>query len=645
MERKDIVIVSGLFFVALVIRVAGVSNVCMTVDEWTVWNKVNLVLANSFIPPAQVFEYTNPSMPYLGALVTALFEGDLNILRMISVLFGSLSVPFLYLFAKTMYDRKTGVLSALFLCFSVYHCLYSRIIMLEALTIFFVVAFLYYFWLSEKQESTTYACIAGAMLGLAFDAKYISIFLILAVLAYVLWTRRFDLKALLDRRIVLMFVFAFLFFLPLLICLYYTGVGLEPFFFQAFDKFEKAGDINVPLKEVSATALPVMVIDDFSDILARGSEILPGAVIFRFAALILLPLTLLFYLPRLIKAEREGSFLLISILTFFTFLFTVCTTHRYYLIYFLPFYFVMLSHLAIKFSEQLKHHIFSPNNILRRLVILLVTLMLLSYLVTGVVSPYWDRGNSAWTQNAISYIKADALGEGNEKMLVIGSLMYIKSLDYCVHLNELNASVEHIFEPASEYEGGKYVVTLDRIEMLKPDYIILNEGEYRGYFDTQLREGLYENYKLALQSQTTRCKYFVFKRMKEGGCEKQPSKIPEGYSGKISEDIFTRTVPGRMKVAAVYPTVVQIRNTGDSAADFEVRVHSERYRIFVERGHEFVTLDSGESRIYKFRIVPLKESKEDVMITVDLYMWCKVDRLNKKVKIDTISDCVKLIEK
>lgn len=644
MERKDIAIVAGLFFVALVIRAAGVSNVCMTVDEWTVWNKANLVLANSFIPPAQVFEYTNPSMPYLGALVTALFEGELNILRMISVLFGSLSVPFLYLFAKTMYDRKTGILSALFLCFSVYHCLYSRIIMLEALTIFFVIAFLYYFWLSEKQESITYACIAGALLGLAFDAKYISIFLIPTVLAYILWTRRFNFKALLDRRIVLMFVVAFLFFLPLLICLYYTGVGLEPFFFQGFERFVKAGGINVPLKEVSATALPVMVIDDFSDILARGSEILPWATIFRFSALILLPLTLLFYLPRLIKAEREGSFLLISLLTFFTFLFTVCTTHRYYLIYFLPFYFVMLSHLAIKSSECFKKRL-SLNLILRRLVILLVTLMLLSYLVTGVTSPYWDRGNSAWTQDAISYINADVLKEGNEKMLVIGSLMYIKSLDYCVHLNELNASVEYIFEPASEYKGGKYVVTLDKIEMLKPDYIVLNEREYNAFFDKQLREGLYEDYKLALQSQTTRCKYFVFKRMKEGGSEKQPPKIPEGYSGEISEDIFTRTVSGRMKVAAVYPILVQIRNTGDSSADFEVRVHSERYMLFVERGHEFVTLDSGESRLYKFRIVPLKESKEDIMITADLYTWCKVGELNKKVKIDTISDCVKLIEK
>lgn len=645
MERKDIAIISGLFFTALTLRAVGVPNVCITVDECTVWHKANLVLANSFIPPAQVFEYTNPSMPYLGALVTALFEGDLNILRMVSVIFGSLSVPFLYLFGKTMYGRKTGLLSALFLCFSVYHSLYSRIIMLEALTLFFIIAFLYFFWLSERRESITHACIAGAMLGLAFDAKYISVFLIPSILAYVLWTRRFNFKALLDKRVVLIFVFAFLFFLPLFICLFYTGVGLEPFYFQGVERFEKTSSVNIPTRSLSPINLLVKVIDDFSDILARGSEILPGAIIFRFSALILLPITLLFYLPRLIKAEKEGSFLLISTLIFFTFLFTVCSTHRYYLIYFLPFYFVMLSNLAIKSYGQLKNHIFTSNTIIRALVILLVTLMLLSYLVTGMVSPYYDRGNSAWTQDAISYIKADTFEDGNENPLVIGSLMYTKSLDYCVRMDELNASVQPIFEPASEYEGGKYVVSLDRIEMLKPDYIVVNEKEYTSYFDTQLRKGLCKNYKLALQSQTTRCKYFVFKRIEEIGGEKQPSVIPEGYSGQISEYIFTRTVPGKMKVAATYPISVQILNNGDYSADFEVRVHSERYIIFVEGGHELVTLDRGESRGFKFRIVPLKESKEDIIITVDLYMWCKVGELNKKVKVDTISDCVRLIEK
>ena len=240
--KKDILIGISLFLVAFVIRVAGVSSVSMYTDEWLYWIDTNRILASNFTPIREVFEYTNPFLSYIGALITLLFEGELKTLRIISVIFGSLTVSMLYLFGKVMYDRKTGLIAALFLCFSTYHSLYSRIFMLEALTLFFITLFLYFFWLGQCSEewkkSTTYAIISGAMMGLAFDAKYISLFLIPAVLAYVLWMKRFSFKALLDKRIILTFIFALLFFSPLLISLYNTGAGLKLIQYHVIGRFE-----------------------------------------------------------------------------------------------------------------------------------------------------------------------------------------------------------------------------------------------------------------------------------------------------------------------------------------------------------------------------------------------------------------------
>ena len=241
-EKKgiNILIILSLFSAAFLIRAIGVSNVCSYEDEHSFRFMTGTILANNFAPTPEILKWINPFFSYVAAAVTALFEGELNVLRMISVFFGSLTVPLLYLFGKAIYDRKTGLLAALFLCFSAYHCLYSRILRLEAFTIFFVTAFIYFFWLSQRSEgrkSITCACIAGAMLGLAFDAKYISLFLIPAVLAYVLWMKKFSFKALLDKRIILTFVFALLFFSPLLISLYTTGVGLHPIQYQAVERF------------------------------------------------------------------------------------------------------------------------------------------------------------------------------------------------------------------------------------------------------------------------------------------------------------------------------------------------------------------------------------------------------------------------
>ena len=190
-----------------------------------------------------LFNYTSPLFSSIGAATTPVYGNDLNTVRMLSVLFGSLTVPFLYLFGKEMYNRETGLLAAILLCFSVYHSLYSRIIMLEATAIFFITACVYFFWRTqhpkEGQNRVVSAILAGSLMGLAIDVKYAALFLVPVILGYILWTSGFDFWALFEKRILIGTLCAFLFFLPLLFCLFYTGVGFHGMLYYTMEKYEK----------------------------------------------------------------------------------------------------------------------------------------------------------------------------------------------------------------------------------------------------------------------------------------------------------------------------------------------------------------------------------------------------------------------
>ncbi len=276
-EKIDYLIIICLLLFSFLIRASGGTKVPMYGDEWIYWIDVNRILASNFVPRADVFNYAPPFLSYIGAFVTLFFGGDLNVLRGISVVFGSLTVPALYLFGKAMYDRKTGLLSALFLCFSAYHILYSRILMQEALSLFFITAFLYFFWMSQNsidRKSKTYAIIAGAMLGLAIDTKWMSLFLVPATLTYVLWTGKFKLKALLDKRLVLIGIFALLLFLPLLISLFYTGVDFNGMTYYINEKYSKKSPISQRVSSNSISGLFEKAMDNISGLLMYGSDLL-----------------------------------------------------------------------------------------------------------------------------------------------------------------------------------------------------------------------------------------------------------------------------------------------------------------------------------------------------------------------------------
>lgn len=643
--RKDSLIIVYLFSTAFLIRVVNVSNVCLYPDEWSYWINANRILANNWLPTAEVVKYTPPLLAYLGAVITVLFGGELSNLRMISIILGSLTVPFLYLFGKTIYDRATGLLSALFLCFSAFHCLWSRIFMLESLTLFLITVFLYFFWQSQRSEGRkcmAYAIIAGAMLGLAIGAKYLPFFLVPAVLLYVLWTERFSFKALLDKRIILIFLFAFLFFLPELICLYYTGVGLDPIYYHAVERFEDKAisgrTLEIPISELVGTSIKKGV-----EVLTWGNQVLipPWKDIFFVSGLLLLLIAVFFYLPSLLKKEKKGSFFLISLIMLLLLLLN-CAAYKHYLVYFLPFFFVMISHIVIKSFEKLRKDK-SYKKITKIFIISLSAIMLFSSFIVGVTSPYWDEGEYSWAKDAVEYIKCDATNSGYDKPVLIGWITIWKIIDYSIDLNAFNAHNILILKRTR----SKYYVDLEKIDMVKPEYLIVGEDHYNVFFDENVKKKIFEDYKIISYAETYPQKCYIFKRKSQQPLELRGVLPLNGKNGELSQDVFKRSVPGVMKIGRVYTALVHVKNTGNSRTTFTCVVNSDEYTVFLEaisvEDTQELTLGKGSSRILKFKIVPLKEYVGELPITVDLY--AKYEENETYRKVDSSTDYVYIIKK
>lgn len=655
MDKKDILICVSLFFAAFLIRAVGVANVCMVWDEWLYWFKTFEILANNWAPVPEAFEGSSPFFSYIGAVVTVLFGGDLNTLRLISVIFGSLTVPTLYLFGKAMYDRKTGLLAALFMCFSAYHCLYSRILMLEAFGLFFVTAFLYIFWLSQRSDnkkSVTYAIIAGALLGLAIAAKYLPIFLVPAVLIYVLWTKRFSFKAILDKRIILMLIFALLIFSPMIIGLFSTGKNPVDFYvlrkyengvsmeggIERFEKGVAGGGFSV--LAVSLDKLFVKFVNKIAEILTWGAWILTPSwsAFFVLSAILLFLITLLYYLPKFINRGKEGSFLLISLITLYLFLYVFTPATKYYLIYSFPIYFVMLSHLAIDsfygFKKEKKY-----KNIFNIFINILIIVFLFSSIFISVTSPYWDVGEPDWITGCVEYIKVDAVKSKYDENILIGvAIKKPGNIDHSIYMNNLNASTVRIITPKSKY-GERLSIDIGKIKELKPHYLIVSEAQYDILFKSDVKKEIFEDYEIVFHSRTFYSyNGFVLKRK---NIQTPPKSLLRDKEGEISQDIFKRSVPSVMEVGKVDTVLVQVKNTGDFRTNFVARVHSEKFIVQGDSGE--IALDKGSTYLFKFKIVPIKEYVGDLPVTVDLYVKHGEDETYVK-KVDAVTDYIYLIK-
>lgn len=647
MKKIDILIIICLFFISFLIRVLGVSNVSIYHDEPDYLATTLRILANDFVPTYRIFEYYPPFFSYIAAVVTLFFGGDLNNLRMISVFFGSLTVPLLYLFGTAMYDRRTGLLSALFMSFSAYHSLFSRLIMQEAFTLFFIIAFLYFFWLSQHSEqekkARNYAILAGAMLGLSFDAKYISIFLVPAITAYLLWTNNFNFKILIDKKMILMYTFTFLFILPLLISWYYTGLGLDPLYHYSTKMFELRSITKVNENAFSQYSSPIDLFSNsvsrILEILAWGSEVLGSywKYLFLISTFLIISMTLFLYFFKFIRKEKKSSFLMILFLSIHIFLLFGATASKYRLIYAFPLYFIMFSHITIISIDCLKKEK-TYKNIYRMFFILFIAVFFIFYFITGVTSYSWDKGEYSWSASAVEYIKNDAAKSNLTGKISVGVLAPrpLVDLDFSIYSN-LNVSLTYIFklEKLNQME-----IDLEKINKLKPNYLIMYDKGYAAQFKEEDKKEVFKDYTLVFRPHTIGTIPYtglVFKRKNIQPIELLlQTNVSENI---ISKDRLSRSLPKILKVGRVYTAVVQIKNTIGSHANFSVELYPEDISVlFVDNRQQYVSLDANSVRNLKFKIIAYREHIGGIPITVEIK--AKVNENEEYRKVDSISDVV-----
>ena len=169
--RLDFLIASILFVISLLLRLPHYTEVCLWPDEFIYSAYAYSTISNNWLWSAEA-TLQPPLFPYILATITYFFGGSIEIFRIVSIIFGSLSVWVMYFLGKELFDRRVGILSATLLCFGSFHIMYSRIVMLEATLIFFILASLYYFFKSyNKEDDIKYACLCGIFLGLAGRAS------------------------------------------------------------------------------------------------------------------------------------------------------------------------------------------------------------------------------------------------------------------------------------------------------------------------------------------------------------------------------------------------------------------------------------------------------------------------------------------
>ncbi|PIU83119.1 MAG: hypothetical protein COS68_05720 [Elusimicrobia bacterium CG06_land_8_20_14_3_00_38_11] len=104
--------------------------------------------------------------------------------RILTVVFSIVTIYFVYIFAKKLFDRKTGLLSALFLSLNWQHILSSHYATTDIAAVFFTLLSAFFVWdIYTKNDLKSYL-LAGFFCGLSIATKYYGGIIFLAIVLF-----------------------------------------------------------------------------------------------------------------------------------------------------------------------------------------------------------------------------------------------------------------------------------------------------------------------------------------------------------------------------------------------------------------------------------------------------------------------------
>ena len=148
--------------------------------------------------------------------VMKLFGVSVSTLRIGSAIGGTLTIPFLYLFAKSIANRRVAVISSIVLLASNFHLYFSRIMSVTSIQDGLVAtASLYFLYTGLKNKSQTRMLLSGLLLGLGIYVYMGARLIILLIPIYLLFLFLIQKNIIIENRINLLHFFTIL----IIVCL------------------------------------------------------------------------------------------------------------------------------------------------------------------------------------------------------------------------------------------------------------------------------------------------------------------------------------------------------------------------------------------------------------------------------------------
>lgn len=127
-------------------------------------------------------------------------------LRLLSVIFGILTILIVYKFANNIFNKKIALISSLLLAISPYHIYYSQEVRMYSEAIFFASVSMYYFYLLTKKTDLKKSLIYILSTAALIYTHYAGFLLILTQILYIIFYRRESLLFFLKRVLVALLI-------------------------------------------------------------------------------------------------------------------------------------------------------------------------------------------------------------------------------------------------------------------------------------------------------------------------------------------------------------------------------------------------------------------------------------------------------
>jgi len=524
----EAVLISCLVAIAFVLRYVNYSQLVGYPDEFTYYYRALATLTYNWSWSPQFMLDQPPLYMYILSFTMFVYNAQIDTFRLISVVFGSLTVAYVYFLGRDMFNRFTGLVGALFFAFSGFDILYSRLAQQEALTLFLMTATVYYFWTGvARQKNLRRAIVGGIFLGLAIDTKYVALLLPITFVAYFLligrnWTRfRFLNKESRDRLfskefwVFILIAVGLLF--PVLLDQYLHGIDafywdLLGKFVTTYSPFYRSFDLGtIIFSALSSYTQLITFVSSFN-----AESVFPINDLYYVLGFTSLCLVIVYYFRALLKGWKPETLLALMFISASLFFLIYPSRFQYYQLYTFPAYPLMFARLLDRSANRLSAASIKGFRTVRPLVLFVFILFVLVFsigLAAGVASAKYGQGAQddllVFFQNVKAHhiqnltIAVTPLSGASFVTYYLGQMNISANLVMLDGVSSVSdpPGVQILQAPLGTVGTQTEVLTLVPLAIYHPQYVVLGQTEYTDTFTTAMKLALAQNYVPLLTSQ------------------------------------------------------------------------------------------------------------------------------------------------